>query len=55
MREFGYTVPNRDNILFGKKYPQSKYNTIIESCAMEPDLNMLPGGDNIEIGEKVWK
>ena len=43
----------RDNILFGKRFHQTKYNTIIEACAMEPDLKILPGGDRIEIGEKV--
>ena len=43
----------RDNILFGKRFHQTKYNTIVEACAMEPDLKILPGGDRIEIGEKV--
>lgn len=43
----------RDNVLFGKPHVHSKYTTIIEACALEPDLKILPGGDAIEIGEKV--
>lgn len=26
---------------------------MIESCALKPDLELLPGGDLTEIGEKV--
>ena len=43
----------RNNILFGKNYRHSKYDKIIEACALKPDLKILPGGDRIEIGEKV--
>ena len=43
----------RNNILFGKNYRHSKYDRIIEACALKPDLQILPGGDRIEIGEKV--
>ena len=43
----------RDNILFGKGYDESNYNQVVESCALKPDLAMLPGGDTTEIGEKV--
>ncbi|XP_062549079.1 multidrug resistance-associated protein 1-like isoform X2 [Armigeres subalbatus] len=42
----------RDNILFGRKYDQKKYDRVIECCALKPDLDMLPGGDSTEIGEK---
>ncbi|XP_055636693.1 multidrug resistance-associated protein 1-like isoform X2 [Toxorhynchites rutilus septentrionalis] len=42
----------RENILFGKPFDQRKYDRIIECCALKPDLNMLPGGDQTEIGEK---
>lgn len=42
----------KDNILFGRTYHQSKYKRIIEACALKPDLEILPGGDMIEIGEK---
>ncbi|XP_058061275.1 multidrug resistance-associated protein 1-like [Anopheles bellator] len=42
----------KDNILFGKPFDQKKYDKVIESCALVPDLAMLPGGDSTEIGEK---
>ena len=43
----------RDNILFGNDYDGEKYRKVIESCALGPDLDILPGGDMTEIGEKV--
>ncbi|XP_040171084.1 multidrug resistance-associated protein 1-like isoform X2 [Anopheles arabiensis] len=42
----------RDNILFGRPFDQAKYDKVIECCALRPDLEMLPGGDTTEIGEK---
>ncbi|XP_041776524.1 multidrug resistance-associated protein 1-like isoform X3 [Anopheles merus] len=42
----------RDNILFGKAFDQRKYDNVIDCCALRPDLEMLPGGDSTEIGEK---
>uniref|UniRef100_A0A1B6CN72 ABC-type glutathione-S-conjugate transporter n=1 Tax=Clastoptera arizonana TaxID=38151 RepID=A0A1B6CN72_9HEMI len=42
----------RENILFGKTYDARKYAKIIKHCALEQDLDMLPGGDMTEIGEK---
>ena len=43
----------RDNILFGKDYDHEKYEKVLEACALKPDLEILPGGDMTEIGEKV--
>ena len=43
----------RENILFGHPFDQERYNRVIESCALLPDLAILPAGDNTEIGEKV--
>lgn len=45
----------RDNILFGKPYNEQKYCCVLEACALTPDLEVLPGGDMTEIGEKVQK
>lgn len=45
------TVQN--NILFGKKYEKQKYEKVLEACALGPDLEILQGGDQTEIGEKV--
>ncbi|MEW8547935.1 MAG: hypothetical protein AB2693_30890 [Candidatus Thiodiazotropha sp.] len=45
----------RDNILFGKTMDHTKYQKVLSSCALLPDLEILPGGDMTEIGEKVFK
>ncbi|KAJ2240406.1 hypothetical protein GGH97_004678, partial [Coemansia sp. RSA 475] len=42
----------RDNILFGSQLDQEFYERVIDACALRPDLDMLPGGDMTEIGEK---
>lgn len=42
----------RENILFGKEMKRSWYNTVIDACALRPDLEMLPSGDATEIGER---
>ena len=42
----------KDNILFGNTLDHKKYQKIIHSCALKPDLDILPGGDDTEIGEK---
>ncbi|XP_031616914.1 multidrug resistance-associated protein 1 isoform X6 [Contarinia nasturtii] len=42
----------QDNILFGKPMDRKRYNQVIAACALKPDLEMLPGGDATEIGEK---
>ena len=43
----------KDNVLFNSEFDQNKYDKAIEVCAMTPDLEMLPAGDQTEIGEKV--
>ena len=43
----------RDNILFGKRYTERKYQKVMDACALLPDLKILAGGDLTEIGEKV--
>ena len=40
------------NITFGKRFNKELYDRVVEACALGPDLEMLPGGDQIEIGEK---
>lgn len=42
----------QDNILFGKPMDRKRYNEVIAACALKPDIDMLPGGDQTEIGEK---
>ena len=43
----------RDNILFGKPYVHHAYQDVLGNCCLEDDLRILPGGDKIEIGERV--
>ncbi|KAJ2726275.1 hypothetical protein GGI07_000752, partial [Coemansia sp. Benny D115] len=45
-------VTLRDNILFGHRFEQEFYDRVVDACALRPDLEMLPGGDMTEIGEK---
>uniref|UniRef100_A0A8C8M626 Uncharacterized protein n=1 Tax=Oncorhynchus tshawytscha TaxID=74940 RepID=A0A8C8M626_ONCTS len=42
----------RDNILFGYPLEDSRFQATLEACALGPDLELLPGGDQTEIGEK---
>ncbi len=34
-------------------FEADKYDRIVEACALKPDLKILPGGDQTEIGENV--
>lgn len=43
----------RDNIIFGQEKKEAWYQRVVEACALLPDLEILPGGDATEIGEKV--
>ncbi|NWR31854.1 MRP3 protein, partial [Tachuris rubrigastra] len=42
----------KDNILFGQAPNEEKYQNTLEACALKTDLEVLPGGDQTEIGEK---
>uniref|UniRef100_A0A8C9ZYF9 ATP-binding cassette, sub-family C (CFTR/MRP), member 2 n=1 Tax=Sander lucioperca TaxID=283035 RepID=A0A8C9ZYF9_SANLU len=42
----------RDNILFGSSHEERRFQEVIQACALAPDLELLPGGDLTEIGEK---
>ncbi|KAI3434886.1 hypothetical protein D9Q98_002940 [Chlorella vulgaris] len=42
----------RDNILMGAPLEDQRYQAVLEACALQPDLDMLPAGDQTEIGEK---
>ncbi|OWK07987.1 hypothetical protein Celaphus_00008578, partial [Cervus elaphus hippelaphus] len=44
----------KENILFGSELDEKKYQQVLEACALLPDLEVLPGGDMAEIGEKVF-
>ncbi|KAI5087921.1 canalicular multispecific organic anion transporter 1 [Silurus meridionalis] len=42
----------KDNILFGSTEDVMRFQTVVEACALNPDLELLPGGAQTEIGEK---
>lgn len=42
----------RENILFGKDFDQEWYDIVIEACALTRDLEILPAGDQTEVGER---
>ncbi|XP_044069110.1 canalicular multispecific organic anion transporter 1 isoform X2 [Siniperca chuatsi] len=42
----------RDNILFGSPHEERRFQEVIQACALTPDLELLPGSDLTEIGEK---
>ncbi|NXD28363.1 MRP7 protein, partial [Spelaeornis formosus] len=41
----------RKNILFGQEYDARLYKEVLEACALSEDLNILPSGDQTEVGE----
>uniref|UniRef100_A0A2N9GBH8 ABC transmembrane type-1 domain-containing protein n=1 Tax=Fagus sylvatica TaxID=28930 RepID=A0A2N9GBH8_FAGSY len=47
---FNATV--RDNILFGSAFQSTRYEKAIDVTALRHDLDVLPGGDLTEIGER---
>ncbi|KNA13623.1 hypothetical protein SOVF_112630 isoform A [Spinacia oleracea] len=47
---FNATV--RDNILFGSVFDSARYEKALEVTALKHDLELLPGGDLTEIGER---
>ncbi|XP_030581396.1 multidrug resistance-associated protein 1 [Archocentrus centrarchus] len=42
----------KDNIMFGQERREAWYQQVVEACALQPDLEILPAGDDTEIGEK---
>ncbi|XP_006972048.1 ATP-binding cassette sub-family C member 3 [Peromyscus maniculatus bairdii] len=42
----------QENVLFGQPMKPKRYQQALETCALLADLDVLPGGDQTEIGEK---
>src|SRR6266487_4913326 len=49
---WAFNASVRNNILFGKKYDEHKYNQVIKVSALERDIQLFPYGDNTLVGEK---
>uniref|UniRef100_A0A8B9TRG9 ABC-type glutathione-S-conjugate transporter n=1 Tax=Anas platyrhynchos TaxID=8839 RepID=A0A8B9TRG9_ANAPL len=41
-----------DNILFGNEMDEAWFNSVVDACALQPDLESFPAGQKSEIGEK---
>jgi ABC-type multidrug transport system fused ATPase/permease subunit len=42
----------KENILFCRPEDPARYQSVLESCALRPDLAALPAGDRTELGER---
>lgn len=42
----------RENICFGNKFDEKRYQQVIHACALLTDIALLPNGDQTEIGER---
>ena len=42
----------RENILFGQPYDETKYNRVIEACALTEDIQRCPDYDQTVVGER---
>ena len=40
----------RENILFGSQFEKERYESVVISCALGPDLALLENGDDTKIG-----
>ncbi|XP_073978211.1 ATP-binding cassette sub-family C member 5-like isoform X2 [Rhodnius prolixus] len=42
----------RENILFGEKFNARRYFAVLHCCALKEDIDLLPGADETEVGER---
>uniref|UniRef100_A0A4W6FYI3 Multidrug resistance-associated protein 4 n=1 Tax=Lates calcarifer TaxID=8187 RepID=A0A4W6FYI3_LATCA len=42
----------RSNILFGKELNHQKYDRVLRACALKRDMDLLPGGDLMMVGDR---
>ena len=38
----------------GLPFEQERYSEVLQACALLPDLDLLPAGDQTEIGTSSW-
>ncbi|XP_078276112.1 ATP-binding cassette sub-family C member 9-like [Rhinoraja longicauda] len=41
-----------ENITFGSPFIKQRYKAVIDACSLQPDIDLLPFGDQTEIGER---
>ncbi|XP_078453378.1 ATP-binding cassette sub-family C member 8-like [Lampetra planeri] len=41
-----------ENITFGSPFDEERYKAVINTCSLQPDIDILPQGDRTQIGEK---
>ncbi|XP_040293692.1 ATP-binding cassette sub-family C member 9 isoform X5 [Bufo bufo] len=41
-----------ENITFGSPFIKQRYKAVTEACCLQPDIDLLPFGDQTEIGER---
>ena len=42
----------RENILFGTEFDETKYNNVVNVCALDRDFKLFPYGDRTLVGER---
>ncbi|KDQ12205.1 hypothetical protein BOTBODRAFT_57028 [Botryobasidium botryosum FD-172 SS1] len=42
----------RENVVFGQHDDEDRFREVIQACALQPDIDMLPDGEATEIGER---
>ncbi|XP_022081211.1 ATP-binding cassette sub-family C member 9-like [Acanthaster planci] len=42
----------QNNVLFSMPLDEKRYKRVIDACSLKPDIDILPAGDQTEIGEK---
>lgn len=51
-RAWIHSTSIKNNILFGKEYNEKWYDEVVDACALNTDFEMLPAGDETEVGER---
>ncbi|XP_043561892.1 ATP-binding cassette sub-family C member 8 isoform X5 [Chiloscyllium plagiosum] len=41
-----------ENITFGNPFNKQRYKAVIDACSLQPDIDILPQGDQTQIGER---
>ncbi|KAM4676445.1 ATP-binding cassette sub-family C member 9 isoform 3-T5 [Discoglossus pictus] len=41
-----------ENITFGSSFNKQRYKAVVDACSLQPDIDLLPFGDQTEIGER---